>query len=493
MVYLVTQAFYNLYLHPLSAFPGPKIAAISQIPIAKELWTGKVHVWLRQLHDTYASDVVRVSPNELSFISPEAWKDIYSTRPGHPGFPKDPVAFGGKNSILTANNADHSRMRRLLSHAFSEKALREQEGLIKVHVQTLIDGIKKQIAGPAKGKINIVDWYHWATFDIIGDLAFGEPFNCLQDAKWTPWVAKLVQGLKAVALISVATRFLLLERLLRLYISRTNLVKDSIEHGRLSHAKVERRLKFGNDRPDFMSYVLRHNNSPSQGGMTEAEIHRNASVFINAGSQTTATFFCGATWFILQHPAAVRRIRREIDAVIAGGPQGPRDLCLKDMPHLPYFQAFIQECHRMYPGSLAGLPRSAASPQGDTAAGIHIPPGTGVHLNQFAAYHSPRNFHSPDTFLPERWLVDNNDPRFKSDRRDILQPFAMGPRNCIGKNLAMAEIALLVGRVVMEFDVWGVEETDEGWLDQRAWFGFDKKPLVVGVREREREGEGGRG
>ena len=433
--------------------------------------------------------MVRVSPNELSFISPQAWKDIYSTRNGHPGFPKDPVAFGGKNSILTANNADHSRMRRLLSHAFSEKALREQEGLIKVHIQNLVDGIKKQITGPAKGKINIVDWCHWATFDIIGDLAFGESFNCLQDAKWTPWVSKLVQGLKAVALISVATRFLLLERFLRFYISRTNLVKDSIEHGRLSREKVQRRLEAGNERPDFMHYVLRHNSE--KGGMTEAEIHRNASVFINAGSQTTATFLCGATWFMLQHPESVRRMRQEIADVVkvsaaTEDSAAKAELCLKDVGSLPYFHAFIQECHRMYPGSLAGLPRSAAAPEGDTADGTWIPPRTGVHLNQFAAYRSPRNFHDPDTFTPERWL--GVDPRFESDRREVLQPFAMGPRNCIGKNLAMAEIALTLSRIVMEFEMEVCEETDREWLDQRAWFGWDKKPLVIRVRERGEDG-----
>ena len=440
-----------------------------------------MHLWLRSLHDTYESDIVRVSPTELSFISSQAWKDIYSTRPGHPGFPKDPVAFGGKNSILTANNADHSRMRRLLSHAFSEKALREQEGLIKIHVNNLIDGIKNQLKTSPEGTINFVDWYHWATFDIIGDLAFGESFKCLHDAKWTPWVSKLVSGLKAVALISVATRFTLLERLIRLYISRSNLVKDSIQHGRLSREKVERRLAAGdNGRPDFMTYVLRHNES--KGGMTEAEIQRNASVFINAGSQTTATFLCGATWFMVQNPSSIKQICNEItNAMRESGKTSAEQLNLKELNEMKYLHAFLQESHRMYPGSLAGLPRSS-SPPGDTAAGIFVPGGTGVHMNQYAAYRSPRNFHLPDSFNPERWLGD--DPRFEKDRREVLQPFAMGPRNCIGKNLASAEILLILVRVAAEFEIEMCGETEEGWLEQGAWFGWEKKPLVLGVRER---------
>lgn len=104
-----------------------------------------------------------------------------------------------KDAILTAGDADHSRKRRLLSHAFSEKALREQESLIRKHVEELIQGLKNQIAPSSVGEVNVVDWYNWAAFDIIGDLAFGYSFDCLTDARYTPWVARSMQGFKALA------------------------------------------------------------------------------------------------------------------------------------------------------------------------------------------------------------------------------------------------------------------------------------------------------
>ena len=49
----------------------------------------------------------------------------------------------------------------------------------------------------------------------------------------------------------------------------------------------------------------------------------------------------------------------------------------------------------------------------------------------------------------------------------------------------MAEISLILTRMLMEFDISTCEETDPKWLDQRAWFGWDKKPLLVRVRARE--------
>lgn len=65
--------------------------------------------------------------------------------PGTPDFSKDHGAYAGVNSIITANDGNHSRIRRLLRHAFSDKALKEQEGLMRVRVETLISGLKTQI------------------------------------------------------------------------------------------------------------------------------------------------------------------------------------------------------------------------------------------------------------------------------------------------------------------------------------------------------------
>lgn len=471
VLYFVVHLLYSIFFHPLARFPGPRHLAISQVPIAAQSWNGTLHTWLRDLHDMYGSDVVRVSPRELSIISPSAWKDIYSNRPGHANFPKDRVVFGGRNSILTANDTDHSRMRRLLSHAFSEKAIREQEHLIESHTKVLVDSLKRAAKVSAGAKVNMVDWCQWVSFDIIGDLAFGEPFQCLVDARYTPWVEKLIQGFKAVAKISVAVRFRLLTGLLSLYLFRSQMVKDSIEHARLSKEKLQRRMLKAESRPDFVSYILTHNADGK--GMSQIEVERQSSVFINAGSQTVGTFLCGAVWFMLQNPGYVSTIRSEMESF----ERGEGKISLQHVGRLKHFQAFVSECHRMYPGSLAGLPRSSGPP-GDTAGAFFIPGHTGVHLNQYAAYRSHRNFRDPDDFRPERWL---GDLRYELDRRDVLQPFAMGPRNCIGKKLANAEIALILSRLILNFDFASCEETDLTWLDQKAWFGWEKKPLILSI------------
>ena len=53
-----------------------------------------------------------------------------------------------------------------------------------------------------------------------------------------------------------------------------------------------------------------------------------------------------------------------------------------------------------------------------------------VSVNHYAAYHSPLNFTRPNEFIPERFI---NTADFPNDRREVLQPFSVGPRNCIGR------------------------------------------------------------
>lgn len=45
--------------------------------------------------------------------------------------------YNGGDSLLTANRADHLRMRQVLGHAFSNKVVREQEVTVEMYVQKL--------------------------------------------------------------------------------------------------------------------------------------------------------------------------------------------------------------------------------------------------------------------------------------------------------------------------------------------------------------------
>lgn len=174
--------------------PGPFSARASNIPLTLYQRNGKIIPWLQEAHREYG-DAVRIAPNEVSFISGEtAWQDIYGFRGGKsktPPYLKDrkwyPPPINGSYSLIAADEAGHSRMRRNLSHAFSDKALREQEPLIQGLIDLLIDRLHEEVAAN-KPAVDIMRWYNYTTFDVITDLTYGEPLYCLRDKGYHPWV-----------------------------------------------------------------------------------------------------------------------------------------------------------------------------------------------------------------------------------------------------------------------------------------------------------------
>ena len=160
---------YNVYLHPLSTFPGPSLWAATRLPLIHQNVRGTSIFRIRQLHEQYGP-VVRIAPDELTFTDGRAWKDIY----GHqtPEWPKStdghghPTPTNNVHSILTVQSkADHARMRRQIAHAFSDKALRKQESLLQLHVGKLITQLRLQAA---HGPMDLEAWYNYTTFDAIG-------------------------------------------------------------------------------------------------------------------------------------------------------------------------------------------------------------------------------------------------------------------------------------------------------------------------------------
>ena len=87
--------------------------------------------------------------------------------------------LGQSQSVLTTIDiGQHASMRRLLSHAFSDRALADQEVFIHEHVDKLVAQLKQQAQ---HGPFDIIPWFNFFTFDVIGDLSFGESFNSLSE------------------------------------------------------------------------------------------------------------------------------------------------------------------------------------------------------------------------------------------------------------------------------------------------------------------------
>lgn len=320
---------------------------------------------MKVIHDQYGP-VVRVAPNELAYTTAVAWKDIYGFRTGQSQNPKDLTAIppphkGQAMNLVRANDAEHSRHRRLLSHAFSAKALEAQQPLIMSYVDLLIQRLKENAAQPQ----NMVAWYNWTTFDIIGDLTFGESFHGLRDQRWHPWVEAITEGLEAGGVINAIGRYGL-DFAMQFLIPKAMLEKFDRLLVYLNE-KVGSRLERGAERPDFISYVMRNDKDGQQ--MSKDEIEANAEVLVVAGSETTASLLAGATYYLCMSPGALKKVTAEVRHAF----DTDRDIHLNSVNKLDYLLAVLNESLRIYPPVPSSLPRITVN--GDMISGQWVAPG----------------------------------------------------------------------------------------------------------------------
>lgn len=101
-------------------------------------------------------------------------------------------------------------------------------------------------------------------------------------------------------------------------------------------------------------------------------------------------------------------------------------------------------------------------------------------------FREPKSFHKSLSFLPERWLPEaSSDERspFFHDQRQAVQTFSVGPRSCMGKHLAWAELRLALARMVWAFDI-ETAGTPVKWDELRTFLLVEKKPIEFRLRER---------
>jgi cytochrome P450 len=158
------------------------------------------------LHKRYGP-VVRIAPNELALAYEGVWDDVLggtydNELPRWKPFYR--VQPNQKQMIFTAPPDEHSKMRRALSYGFSDRGIREMESrmgrMLSKMLCRLADVCDQDRTKPTANKhseatsgvVDLTKWCNFMTFDMIGELAFGESFECLEKLTYHPWVEPIV-------------------------------------------------------------------------------------------------------------------------------------------------------------------------------------------------------------------------------------------------------------------------------------------------------------
>lgn len=91
--------------------------------------------------------------------------------------------------------------------------MREQQPTIVQYINQLIQRLHEN-CGEGKNPIDIMSWYNYTTFDIIGDLVWGESFGCLDNSDLHPWIKAIFDMLRIGTITQGLAHFPRAQRLL---------------------------------------------------------------------------------------------------------------------------------------------------------------------------------------------------------------------------------------------------------------------------------------
>ena len=209
-------------------------------------------------------------------------KDIYGFRQDRSQIPKDYKRFPegvedflpmfgelkvGRSDFtiliyIASNDANHARMRKLVGHAFSETALREQQPFVQEYVSELIAQLKSRVEKSPTTPLDLNEWLELLSFDVISDLTFGESLHGLEAGAKGDYIENIYMGCKMMPVILMGWDYTLVKWLIQLMFKLPSVRMAREGDAADTEAKVERRkARKDQARKDFMTYVRDHPHS----------------------------------------------------------------------------------------------------------------------------------------------------------------------------------------------------------------------------------------
>ncbi|MFF5704037.1 cytochrome P450 [Streptomyces sp. NPDC012794] len=187
--------------------------------------------------------------------------------------------------------------------------------------------------------------------------------------------------------------------------------------------------------------------SADDGTFDAAELRDQVLVFLLAGHETTATSLAFALHLLGRHPEEQARAREEVRGVLGGG----RTPQASDLERLPYLTQVLREAMRLYPAAPVIGRKAVAATE---IEGHAVPAGADVILAPWVTHRHPRYWSDPERFDPDRFTPEAEAGR----HRYAWFPFGGGPRACIGQHFSMLESVIALAMLLRAYEFEAVDQ-----------------------------------
>ncbi|KAL5499093.1 hypothetical protein ACEPAH_1611 [Sanghuangporus vaninii] len=473
---------------------GPLLAKFSDAWLGWVAAHGHRSEVVNDLHKKYGS-FVRLAPNHVSICEPDAIPIIYGHGNGTIKSDFYDLFFQFRHNVFsTQSRAEHARKRKVISHVFSQKSVLGFEPYIRQHVSELLEQWDKLCEGGRKGIsgndgeggwegrlgrawFNCKPWFSYWAFDVIGDLAFGAPFGMVRNGRDAAPVAvdqkvamaeygkgEYVNDAESVCAVREVPAVKVLDdrseyapslgvlppwfrpliRQLPWFARQKDALRDFVG---VAVAAVAKRLAFPTDRPDILSKLQQGKDEEGR-PMGKEELTAEAFAQLIAGSDTIANSACATTYYVAANSRVQAKLQKELDEALGADVSDNPVTTYAQVKNLPYLEAVINEAMRIHSTAGLGLPRVVPD-GGLTVCGKTFPKGTVLSVPMYSVHRDPEVWGADaDVFRPERWFEDDLSKLQKS-----FHPFSFGPRACVGRNLAMTELLIIMSSIFRRFDI----------------------------------------
>ncbi|KAF2137173.1 uncharacterized protein K452DRAFT_291838 [Aplosporella prunicola CBS 121167] len=458
---------YRVFFHPLSKFPGPRLAAATYwYETYHDVWhKGDYTSQIGRLHEKYGP-IIRINPDELHVNDPYFIDTLY---PG-PGKKRDIPTWWLQGTNLQGSHFGteahdlHRERRGALNRFFSRATVVKLEPLVKKNAIKLCQNLETN-AG-SESPLDAANILACFGTEVIMQYMFDRSYGYLDDPKFKKSMYKAIHR---------ATEFMILFRHFRIcetiVLNTPDFIMEWLDPDvqiwrsmRLDTRKQIRTIKKQqaaeslndtkkeNDGIHTIFHEILQSNLPPAEKTTE-RLGREAQAITGAGLETLSWSLSVDLYHILSTPRILQKLRAELLAAMPDMPPlsaiTPADLpSWTTLEQLPYLNACIHEGLRLSYGLATRISRSAPTetltytytPPGATAPKtFFIPPGTPVSMTSVHIHHDPRIFPDSDSYIPERWLGPDG-KRERPGLERYLLSFSKGTRQCLGINLAYAEL-----------------------------------------------------
>ncbi|KAL3427154.1 cytochrome p450 [Phlyctema vagabunda] len=456
LLYFVGLVFYRLYLSPLSKFPGPKLAAAT-------LWyefyydvilQGQYTFKIKEYHEKYGP-IIRISPYELHVNDPEYYDVLYSRTSPRDKYEFYTCQFGIPDSGFgTVSHQLHRARRQAINPFFSKASISRLEPVLSSIIGKLCSRLESRRGSGVP--INIRHLYTCLTIDVITSYGMSFCWNSLDSPDFSPLLCETFKGIAEAGVIIkqfpwVFTVMNSLPERLIAWLSPGMGLMLAFQHKLQSEIQeiIEQRDSGAPKQETGVPLTIFHellSSNLSEEDKTLSRLWQEGQVVIGAGAETTAACLAITAYHLLSNPDKLRRLKDELETAIPDKYEVPK---LGVVEKLPYLSAVILESLRISTPVSSRLQRVAPN-EILRFQDWDIPAGTPVGMTALLLHNDESIFPDPESFLPERWLSDGESGR---NLERYLVAFSKGSRQCVGLNLARAELSLVNATMFRRFDM----------------------------------------